>query len=595
MTSIYAASSIHSKSTLSKKYEVDMSAMWNGGEKLRVKADESHDQFSFSYYLQQYSMDVGRFIALTSWLNTLRMIVFPFYLILDSTGVLLTNDFSSQFFNTIITILKRCIVILPLNASINTLVTFNFSLIIIYAALMYLLFKNILKYRSGNVPSRSDIYSWILNSRILCPILSSYISYYFSKYLFAIVGEYTMNELYNLMISIPIIIMHSTYVFYSCAIYNATPLIRPNDITQLWYAHSCLDRRINMVLYVLMFFQSLLTFFSSPIKEIAHFVFIFALASFFAFNVLRILPAVAPKYNAVIIWAALASLPLTLFPLVSYYTEKYALYYFIGCIIFIPIAYFIAKKLVTIRCRRIIDAFTGMRESEDEEGEDNNLDPLSAAILHLNQNTNVDFLKLNISGEHQISLYLRVGFLFHIPEVEDQSFIKWSIDQTVKADLLLSACQISYALKNDFRMLNSLSVHVDKLSSGPFNSRSFALLFDLLRQESLTQLNQPLLSNIQHCKHESYTLQNFCSEFWGNVIKQRIQCMNDVIPQISNEFTRTENLFQNLIRNYPLSSTAYRETVIIYHKVLGNHEKTLELQAKLNKIKKIGDVESERS
>lgn len=596
MTSVYAASTIHSKSTLSRKYEVDTSAMWNGGEKFRVKDDSLPNQSTFSNFLQQYSMDVGRFHEVKPWINSIRMFVFTFMLILGSAGIFIVDDTNSELFNAVIHVLQYVIKIIPETSANNIYIIFNLSLILIYAALMFLLFRNLLKYKNGNVPSRNAIYFWIITSRVICPIFSCYISYIFCYYLCSIIGSFSKRGLINLAIAFPLLVMQIAYIFFSCSIYNATPLIRPNDITQLWFSYSYLDRRLNIVLFVLILIQCVLTFFTDPFKEILYFILVDCLAIFFAVQVLYSLPGIAPIYNVIIIFAAVESVPLTFFPLVAHYSDKISPIYFIVCIMLSPIAYFIAKTLVSVRCRKVVDAFANMRElQENEEDDSQQLDPLSAAILNLNKTANIDFLKLNITGDHAISLYLRLGFLFNVPEVEDQSFIKWATDQTVKADLVLSACQVSYALQNDVRMLNTLSVHCAKLSAGPFNSRSFALLFDHLRKELLTQLNEPLLTAVQSCKRSSYILQNFYSEFWGSVLTQRLQNMIDILPQISYEMIRTETLFQNLIRNYPNSTIVYRETVIIYHKVLGEHTKTIEIQSKLNRLKKKGDIDSDRS
>lgn len=596
MTSIYAASSIHSKSTLSRKYEVNTSAMWNEGEKFRVKTDDSGERLSLTQFMQQFSLDVGRFNEVKPWINMVRSFTFPFFYVLGCSGILMTKQFESSIFSTFITILRHLIIILPDDSSFNISITFNVSLLLIYITLVLLMLRNMLVYKRGSKPDRSDIYFWIVSSRSFTQFFSCYISYYLSINIVNIVAKYDITALVNLIIAGPLFAIHSAYIFFSCSVYNATPIIRTNDVTQLWFSQSIIDSQVNIVLFTPIFIQCVLNNFESPIKEWVFMVSVICTSGYFALTVWLYVPCVWMKMNAFVMSTAFSSSMVSFFPIVTYYANFLTPFYFIAAIILNLVNYFLCKKIVAFRCRRILQKFADIHNNSETEGDDEmKLDPLSAAILHLNKTTNVDFLKMGISGDRNLSLYLRIGFLFNVPEVEDQTFIKWCTDQCVKADLLLSACQISYALQNDNRMLNSLTVQVSKLSSGPFNTKSFAMLFDHLRQELITQLNQPLLDAITQCKRASYSLQNFCSEFWGVAIKQRLQSMVDVLPQISHEIIRTDILFQNLLRNYPKSSTVYRETVIIYHKVLGDHVKTIDFQGRLNRLKKVGDLDSDTS
>lgn len=596
MTSLYAASSIHSKSTLSRKYDVDTSNMWNAGEKFRVKEDQTTSEYTLNNFIVQFSLDVGRFFEVNPWINRLRLVVFPFFYILGCSGILIVPNYPTPIFNAIIHILRSTITFLPQGVSLNVSITFNVALLFVYATLLLLLLRNVLQYRRGSVPSRNDIYLWMVTSRLMTQFFSCYISYYLSHNLVNIVGTYETDDLINLLIAIPLIIIQFVYIFFSCSVYNATPILRSNDVTQLWYSQSFIDWQVNLVLFLPIFLQCVLLYVPSPIKQIFFVFFVALLSTYFALSIWLYMPFMWPKVNALVVMAAFSGYPFSFFPLVSYYIPKHAQYYFLVCVVLVPATFYMGKFMVSYQCKRVLKTFNTMHDEIENEGsEDGNLDPLSAAILNLNKTTNVDFVKLGISGDRLLSLYMRIGYWFNVPEVEDQTYIKWSIDQCLKADLLLSACQVSLALQNDNRMLNSLSVQVSKLSSGPYNTKSFAILFDFMRQELITQLNQPLLDSVTKCKRASYVLQNFIGEFWGSVMKQRMHSMYDVIPQISHEMIRTDTLFNNICRNYPRSPTVFRETVIIQHKLLGDHAKTLDLQAKLTKLKKLTDADSERS
>ena len=595
MTSVYAASSIHSKSTLSKKYDVDTSAMWNGGEQFRIRIDDDMESTSFINFMQQFSLDVGRFNEIPALVNTLRMLIFPFFLILDSCGLLLVENTQSGVFMSIINVLKRLTAFLYSGTDINVSVAVNVSILLLYIAFVYSLVVNIYQYKLGSTPSKTSIIMWLTISRVIAPMLSSYVAYYFSVNLCNIIIDYSTNALIDLIISIPLLLIQIFYLFFSCSVYNATPIIRANDSSQLWFSHSIHDWQLNFDIFIIVALESILTFVKSPIKESIFAGVVIILSVYLTVDTYLFLPYIRPKSNAIIISASISTIPFSLFPLINNQVPSAGALYFIACIAFVIIAYIIAKLLINRQIYNIIDQFNLMRSEEEDNEDDTRMDPLSAAIMHLNKTRNNDFYKLGISGESKISLYLRIGFLFNVPEVEDQTFIKWCTDQTIKADVLLSACQVSYALQSDMRMLNNLEQYVNKLSSGPYNSKSFAILFDHLRQELLTQLNTPLLSAIQQAKKSDFALQTACSEFWNATLKQKLTNMEAALPQISLEMMKTDGLLQRLLRNYPRSPTVLRETVISYHKSLGDHHRSLELQAKLNRTRKEGALDSDHS
>lgn len=591
--SVYAASIIHSKSTLSRKYDVDTSAIFNLGEQFH---DSDPNDSTLTQLLQTFSLDVGRFDFPFSWINITRFFIFPFALIYSSLGLVLldTTDMDS-ISRTIYNILRYIMIFTPEGTSFNIILSVNLVFLITYFTLIVFLLSMIYRYKNSSCPTNFQIYFWIIFSRIVMPLFTMYLSHIFSHSLYNLMTN-TMNNISisTFFISIPLLLAHLLYIFLSCSVYNATPIIRKNDKSQLWFSHSKFDWLLNFFQFFQVLIQNLFLLVTFPACTILYAILISVETVIVSLYLVARLPYIHPTANSIVLGCSLSGPFCSLLPVITYYQKRGAAIALVPLIVIIVIMFFLARFIINYRMKTIMLHFAKLQETTGEEDKAQ-LDPLSAAFMQLNPTHAVDFAKLGLKGEKDFSLYLRVGFLFNQPEVTNNLFIKWTTDQNLKADLILSACQVSYALQNDVRMLNTLEQMCHKIGSAPYNYKSFVILFNHLRQELLTQLNTPLLEAIGRAKKSDHALQSTISEFWGSVMKQRVDTMISILPRISDEMIRTELLFQRLMRNYSKAPTAYREATLFYHKSIGNHNKSMEAQSMYNKIKNQGSTKEESS
>lgn len=586
MASVYAPSTIHSKSTLSRKYEVDTSAMFNMGEQFRAN-NANEGQTTFNQLLQQFSLDIGRFDYRYGWINKLRLVIFPFFLLLSSMGLTLI-DYPSMSDSVILGVYRALyyiMVFIPEDLQFNMSLAIVLCVLFLYITLIIFMVYLMKTYKDDSCPTTFAITLWVTLSRIILPIFSTFVANLLSRYLCYIIIEATIESVVLFILSIPLLMIQFIYIFLSCSVYNATPIIRNNDITQTWYSYSRLDWQLNLVLFMQVFLQNMLGLAAGSIACIAFTTVITVLCIGFAFLIFFQLPYVSPTTNATVFSSALAGPFMAVTPVIGCYLPGAMLYLLIIQIVLIVILMYAGRFIINERLKYIMRKFDVLHEKDDDNEDQSEFDPLSAAFQTANPVRAICFPKLNLKSEKKLSLALRVGYLFKQEEVENQLYIKWAIEQNSKADIILSSCQVSYSLQNDVRMLNTLEQLCHKLGSAPFNSQSFVVLFNHLRQELLTQLNTPLLEAVNLAKKSNHILQSTISEFWGAVLKQKSNTMADLLPYITKNMTKTEVLFGRLMRNYPRASIIYRETVLFYHKTVGDHYKTMECQGKYNRTR----------
>ena len=189
---------------------------------------------------------------------------------------------------------------------------------------------------------------------------------------------------------------------------------------------------------------------------------------------LKTLPFIHPVQNAFVVGVLLDFPFVGVLPILCHYVPNAAAIYLVCTIASFILCVVLGRVIVNQRIKTILGHFAKLTPTDDEE-EDHGVDPLSAAFMSSSEP--VSFERLGLSGEHDLSLHLRIGFLFNQQEVCNQSYIKWAINQNTRSQLIFSACQVSYALMNDGRMLNTLEQLCSKLGSAAFNWRSFVVLF----------------------------------------------------------------------------------------------------------------------
>ncbi|OHT00767.1 Adenylate and Guanylate cyclase catalytic domain containing protein [Tritrichomonas foetus] len=567
-------------SSRSRQYEIKSSAMFNSAKKFKVTTDFSHEDITFKQLYRKFSLDIGRFDFKVKWVNTVRLFTFPLFLILASCGFIMLdlNSFTSIIKN-IFNVFRYIQIILPPECSFHIKLLVNLILLIIYVALVMFLVYIILKYKGKSCISQEEMYLFVVVARILMPILTTYISHLCSESFYQLIfrtdQSTTSDSLIMLLISIPLLIIQLIYIFLSCGAYNATPIIRKHDITQTWFAHSQLDWQLNIILLVVIFFQTVFDFLSKNVASILFTIVIIFLSSLFAVKIFFTLPYIHPTANFIIFCSAISAPFCALIPTISCFAPNVMTYYFIILVVIIISSFFISRVLINHRMLKIVSRFDVL--SNDDKGKENN-DEILLAMLNQTPEGNNNFELMMIKNEAELSLLTRTGFLFKVNEIENSSFISHGLEFTGKPDFFLSAVQVALSIQNDVMLLTTLHQAALKIMKGPFNTSSFIELFNILRQEMLTQLNQPLLEAVSVCKRSNRTLQHSIADFWGAVLKQKTDTLISLLPEISDATYKTELLYLRLTRNYPTSPTVFREIVMFYHRSVGNHQKTVYYQ-----------------
>ncbi|OHS98232.1 Adenylate and Guanylate cyclase catalytic domain containing protein [Tritrichomonas foetus] len=557
--------------------------MFNGGDHFK-HGNITSNKSSPLQLIQSFSIDVGRFDFESSWVNKIRLFIFPLFLLITGLGpVMIETDDMDSISKSIYNIFKYIIILTPEDSSFTIILSLNLAFLIVYISLIIFLLYLINLYRDNSCPTTFQVKLWAVISRIIMPIFTPYFSHIFSKSLYDLLfGNSTDSSISSFVISIPLLLIQFLYIFFSCSVYNATPIIRNNDASQLWYSMSSIDWLLNLVLFLQVFLQNILFIASQPARSITFAVFIIVLSFGFGIMIFHKLPYIRPQTNCIVLAAAFSAPFCSILPLISHYVHSGDAIGLAVVIIIVILNLIICRALVNHRIKKILFKFDILQEEEEDATD---LDPLRSAFIQLIPPQEADFSLLNIKGAAELSLYLRIGYLFGQQDVNNQNFIKWALDQNSKTDLILSACQISYSIQNNVRILNTLEQCCHKLSNAPYNYRSFVILFNHLRQELLTQLNQPLLEAIGKAKKSTHNLQSKIAEYWGSVLKQKVDAMLSILPDISSEMIKTDILYERLLRNYSKSPTVYRETVLFYHKSLGEHHKTLDAQSNYNKYR----------
>lgn len=593
MASVYAPSSIHTKTTLSRKYEVDTSAMSRMGQ--QFVTNQGKDTKNLSSLLQLLSLDVGRFDFPYPWVNSVRLVVFPVLLLLTALGLDLITlpDSANSVIRTLYNIFYYIVAFIPDGTSFSVAIAVYISFIILYIALIIFLVYLMNIYKNNGCCTNMQLTIYVALSRIILPIFQAFLSQTFSHSLRKYLVSSDPNDIIACVLMIPLLAIQFIYVFIACSVYNATPIIRKNDSTQLWYSHSRLDWEINIIIFIQILLQTLLDLIKKPISCIVFCVLISFLALSFAVIIFDSLPYVTPNSNAIVLSAALSAPFLSSMPIFAYYTADYLVYALLAVIVILIIMFIAGRFIINARLKAIYYRFNILHDEEEDQDEVDDLDPLSLAYNQPHTFQKANFAKLGITNEKTISLYMRVGFLLNQQEVENQSYIKWAIDQNSKSDVVLSACQISFSLQNNIQMLNTLEQFCHKLGSAPFNYKSFIILFNNLRQELLTMHNTPFLEAVNLAKKAKHILNLTISEFWGAVLKQKIEPLTRIVPQISLNTEITDTHFQRLMRNYSKVSTVFHEGVLFYHKSVGDHHKTMECQSRYNRTRNQGQIDGD--
>lgn len=583
-TSVYAASSIHSKSTLSKKYDVDASAVFQGSGNFGGGTEDA-EVSGLAALTQSFTVGIGRLDLPYSFFHTLKFWVVPFFVIVNCVGTpLMELNKLSYIAGTIFSAINYIVVWLPSQAPFMVRLSVCVAIIVLYVSFVLFILWLLRSYRQSNCPSFFHVCIFLVVSRIALPVFGTFVAHLFASSMYGVIflQDKRSESIAFLLCSIPLVIIHILATIFECSVYNATPIIRKNDKSQLWFAYSRMDWQTIVAFFVQIILTYACKLIPNPSGLYVYWVLITVMYLVMGFYVIIWIPFIYPLCNVLMIFTCFSMPFCAALPIVAYHAMPYLNYALIGVIVMLIVMFFVTRAILGARMKKIMVNFATLQNC-DEDGE--NVDSMTAAMMQINPTRRVDFEKLNLKNDKEMSLYLRVGFLFNQQEVVNGLFIKWATDQSAKADLILSACQVSYAVQAESRLMTTLEQNCQKMGGAPYNTKSFVLLFNHLRQEMLTQLNKPLLEATEKAKKADHVLQVTLSEFWSSVLKQRKDSLCLSVPRIANDMSNAEHAFQQLMRDYPRSPTVYREASIFYHKSLGDHHRSLMLQRSTNKVR----------
>lgn len=570
-------------SSRSKQYEINTSGIFTSVNRFKISSDFSHDDFQMHSLFCQFSLDIGRYDLKFRIFNSFRVFIYPLYLIFSACGFILIDTTKlNSLISKILEILTYLEIFLPEDLSFSIKLLFNLLLLIIYFSLVLYLFHILSRYKQRSCITEFEMIFFIIISRTILPIFTTYISHLFSHSLYQLIFFTQAHEpAAFFIISLPLLIIQIIYIVLSCGAYNATPIIRKHDIAQVWFSQSVVDWQINLLIFLQICFQTIILFLNKSAASIVFLIVELIIGVCFSLLIFQRLPFILPITNSIFLATAISTPFCSLCPIISHYSPSGMTYYMVILVILIILSFFLSKFLINYRLQSILKRFEVLHDQINDTS-------AKGLIQSFQQNENdqyMDFDLLNIKDEGNLSLLTRVGFLFNEPLIINSHLIRHGIEINGKADFILSAIQVMYAIRKDEMILTSLYQGSLKILQGPFNMHSFIELFNILRQDVLTQLNQPLLEAISTVKQANKSLQHSISEFWGAVLKQKLDSLLLLLPEISDEAIKTERLYLRLARNHKKATTVYKELALFYHQSMGDHIVANQYQAKFDKAR----------
>jgi len=584
------------RSAYSRKYSINTSAMMNNINNFTPIGEES-GKMSYKDVFTRFSSDIGRCDFPYEWIAAWSYFVFPLLIILSSIGseLLLISNVSGTL-KSVVSFVQYIIQISPetnqilKNVMINSVVLFGYLAYLIF--FLYILRE----YQNDRFPSTFELKTWIFLSKCVVPLMTLF----FASITFS--GFNESKSITNMIVffsfGIPISIMHLILTRNINVIWNASPLFRKKDKSQIWYCYSSLEIKYIYLLYINIAMERVLQLVSHDIAVKVFFGANLIVLGYFLVFIWKSLPYVLPSPNALFITVFIISIVISSGPLVFFHFSSIGLSFYVSVLIATPIIYYVSRFIVSSRVSNIIARFKSLHYLPDDENKEDNIFGLNLLNPPAEQ-VKVDYDDLGLTEPSSISLYMRIGFMFNVEDINNLRFVQWATNSFSQGEVVLPAIQIAYSIQIDMRYLNELQKLVPNISGRPSNLSSFISLFNELRQELLTQLNKPLLDAVSLAKKSNSLLQQIIGDFWGAVLKQKVDSMLTLLPQISTSMIHTEKLFQRLLRNYERTPVVLRETTLFYHKSLGDHKATVECQSNYNRSRKKeangDDTQSENS
>ena len=586
-----------SRSTKSRRYTVNTSLIGENINNNFTPIGEGHQEQTFKELIAKISLDVGRCDYKKAWMSIFNFAIFPVFQILTSIGAdLFKNDNESDTTKSIINVFRYITEIIPDADDILVLLMLNLFLTFIYFAYAIFFVYSVYKYKGDSFPSTLHVSSWIFVSRCIAPLFTCYFSFLTCKGLRLLLTNAEAGiTAVHFAFGLPMLIVHFVLYHLTISIWHSTPIFRKNDTAQLWYCFSELDMQMNYIIVFNVFSAQLGVLVDGVAGIIVFIVLELIIEILSLVKHIYNLPYVQPAPNAFIICIFMTSIILTINPLINHFADQIFTYVLIVDVVVFIAFFYISRCIVSKRISSIINIFEDLHYDADNEEEDEN-DQFRLALLQPQKpKAPVDYSLINIMSPAIGSLFMRVGFMFNMSDINELAFVKYIVDSFSSPEVAFSAAQIAYAVQTNLIYIGEIQKICVQTSNKLPLSTVFITLLNEVRQELLTQLNKPLLEALHAAKKANTTLQSLIGDFWGAVLKQRTDAMLSTVPEISSEMDNASRLFQRLLRNYTRAPIVYRETTNFYHKSLGEHKLTVECQKQFSIKSKKGRTESNSS
>lgn len=539
----------------------------------------------------QFSIDIGRIDLKQPWIHKLSLVFWSFWMIFAATGIdaLKPEDASNDVIVFVYRVI-HCFSLHPGFLSSNVAAYASLATLMVLVVAVLLTSVRILRlYTMNRVPSTKSLHVWIGANQLIMSLVSLAVGHTFGYFLRVIIASPEGADAGKLALSTITIVCWFLQVIFWEVIYGATPIVRFSDPGQIWFCF--LQWKMFWGMLPVIYgagYQILKTFFDETVSGAVFLCIEIGITVFSLVMIIRSLPFLKPLVNVLYFVIFVGSCLFAFLPLLHAVTSKLNSGWMelVFLILLIPV-WIIGREVVKKIIRQSVSRFEECREREENPSA---TDPLLPYHFLNAVERSCDFSNFLQCNYTQVSLHMRIGCLFEIPEVTDQGFPKWCFDTGVNnGPLMLAICQVEYLVGKDLTHLGIVEQACQAYTNASLNVGSFLVLVKSLRQEMLTQLNEPMMNALARAKLANRCLLALHSEFWGFVLKQNIDGMKSLIPRIAEESYETEFLYQRLKRWYPSTPLILRELSSFCHKSLGQHWKTLRYHALYNRTKR-GDL-----
>lgn len=576
----------------SRRYTINTSVIKDNINNNITDFSDTIEFDSLKALIHKITFDVGRCDYKAKWMSVLSLAVSMIFLILTSVGTNLFRALKNGSQNYIVLIIQYITEIVPNSKDVLVLLLVNLFLTFLYFAYVIFYVFTLTRYKNNQYPSTMNVHVWIFLTRCISPLFTCYFSFLLWKGLRLMLSDATkQTKYYHFVFGIILCIVHFITLHLSDTIWQTTPIIRKHDIAQLWFPYSNFNFLVQVIICIFVFGGQVGIIVSGMIGAIVFIGIVLLICTLVLFSLIRNLPFFNPSVCAFYITIFLECFALSINPLLSHFMNSNITFVFVIDVIAFIVFYFITRWIVARRSQSVVNVFKNLYFDPEQEEEDQK--ELYALVAEQKPKKQIDYAILGIKRPYMASLMMRIGFLYQVEDITSLDFIKYALGEFTDPNIYFSAAQIVYSLQTNLIYIGEVQKACAAISSIR-NSHTFVQLMNELRQELLAQLNKPLLDGLHVAKKSNLTLQSVIGDFWGAVLKQKLEVMGDTLSMITNGRDKADNAYQRMVRDFPNSPIVLRETTAFYHKTMGDHAKAMDCH-KLSKKSSKHDEDNSQS